>query len=140
LEIFFQSELISQSIGFIWIGSYLSRFVIKDEEKTCINIILVKFNALQLIPKISLVANQIPSQLFLVETEILKMLIISSLNSFKLLFRGHFLLFREWQYVCNLSLIVVKSSIKLPTGVSVLEFLCVSQNLYMYYRTDVNLF
>lgn len=140
LEIILQRKLVLQSIGLVRIGTYFPSLIIKHQKETSIDIILIKLNTFQLIPKVPLIAHQIPPQLFLIKIKIHQMLIIPSLNRLKLFFSCHFLFFRERQYIGNLSLIIVKSPIQLTTRVTILELLCMPQYLDMNHWTDIYLF
>lgn len=138
-EIRCQGKLIFQSISFIRVGSNLSGFIIKDKEEAGIDIILIEINAFKLVPEISLITNKIPTKLLLIEIEVNKMFIISSLNGFKILFGLHFFLFREWENISNLCLVIVQSAIKFSTCVLIFELICMSEDLNMNDRTDIYL-
>ena len=138
MEIGFQGEFVFESVGFVRIGSELSGLVIEDKEEAGVDIIFVEVDAFEFVPEVSLIADKVPAEFFLVKTEIGEMLIVASFKGLEVFFGLHFLFFGEGENVGDFGLIIVKCSKQLSTGVLVLKFVSVSEDLNVNDGADVD--
>ena len=140
LEIGFEGELVFESVGFVRIGPKLPGLVIEDEEEAGVDIIFVEVDAFEFVPEVALIADKVPTEFFLIKTEIGEMLIVASFEGLEVFFGLHFLFFGEGENVGDFGFIIVEGSKQLSTGILVLELVSVAQDLNVDDWADVDFF
>jgi len=102
------------------------------------NSYFVVLHRFKVVPEITGVADQIPSYLLIVEVEVTQQFVVSFLHSFKLLFSG-FGAFWKRKDAGDLCMVIEEGPVQLTVDVVfALELLCVSEELHMANRVDVN--
>ena len=66
LEIFLESKLVFESESLVRISALLPRLIIKNQKETSVDVVLIVFDRLEAVPEISIIADQVPTDLLAV--------------------------------------------------------------------------
>lgn len=87
-----------------------------------------------------MVADEIPSEFFLIEVEVDKVLVVPPFDGLEILLGLHFFFFGEGEDIGDLSLIIVESAIEFTAGILVFELISMPEDLYVDNGGDIDFF